>query len=347
METSLINKNILFVVILSSMISCQDEEFYEKNYLEKIGAPGPEIINDTIDDIDDTIDDLDPNDDNTVQLLQINDSFTQTSQSKPIDIVWVIDNSGSMQDEQEDLADNFESFIESFSQKNIDFKMSIITTDTTPGKAGVPVAGSIEKLTSVKMNQNKSQFISDFSTLIKVGTRGSGYEKGIKASDEFIKSHQQSFLREDAYLVTVYVSDEEDQSEETTLQYYNNITSSKSNDGLYKAYSIVDINTTQTSSYGMLIGHERYEDMTEYSNGKLSDLRSNFHTTLAQMGDEISDLASQFPLSKKPYDENKIQVYVNQVLVSNWSYNSSTNSIEFAQSPTTNAHIEINYSTEK
>lgn len=44
------------------------------------------------------------------------ESFVQSAQSQiqAVDIVWVIDNSGSMKDEQTNLSNNFDSFITNF-----------------------------------------------------------------------------------------------------------------------------------------------------------------------------------------------------------------------------------------
>ena len=63
----------------------------------------------------------------------IQESFTQETnisiQKPSVDMLFVIDNSGSMQQEQKALADNFSTFIDNFLEKNIDFKIGIITTD--------------------------------------------------------------------------------------------------------------------------------------------------------------------------------------------------------------------------
>ncbi len=46
-----------------------------------------------------------------------------------IDILWVIDNSLSMADEQEALRENFNSFITNFIKKGYDYRIAVITTD--------------------------------------------------------------------------------------------------------------------------------------------------------------------------------------------------------------------------
>ena len=56
--------------------------------------------------------------------------------------------------------------------------------------------------------------------MIRVGTSGSGYEKGLGASQAFFQNNS-SFVRDDAHLAIVYVSDEEDQSAESVSHYVN------------------------------------------------------------------------------------------------------------------------------
>ncbi|MBO9667186.1 MAG: hypothetical protein J7501_10280, partial [Bdellovibrio sp.] len=52
-----------------------------------------------------------------------------TYETKKIDILWIVDNSGSMESSQANLASNFQSFIARFNQSNHDFHMAVATTD--------------------------------------------------------------------------------------------------------------------------------------------------------------------------------------------------------------------------
>src|SRR5690606_26393323 len=63
-------------------------------------------------------------------ILATGDSFKQNSEAinVKIDILWVIDTSGSMQEEQDQLAANFGSFISGFVSKNYDFRIAVTTT---------------------------------------------------------------------------------------------------------------------------------------------------------------------------------------------------------------------------
>jgi hypothetical protein len=79
-------------------------------------------------------------------LLPDGDVFQQSPSSvrSAIDVLWVIDNSGSMESSQQNVVNNLSSFMQSFQSKNLDFKMAITTTDAYR--------------TMYNSNQNCSQF---------------------------------------------------------------------------------------------------------------------------------------------------------------------------------------------
>src|SRR5205085_9381823 len=59
-------------------------------------------------------------------------SFKQNNAvfNNQIDILWVVDNSGSMNPYQTNLTNNFSSFINNFQNKGYDFHISVTTSDT-------------------------------------------------------------------------------------------------------------------------------------------------------------------------------------------------------------------------
>ena len=67
----------------------------------------------------------------SISVLPSSDNFTQNGKeiTAKMDILWVIDNSGSMIEEQKNLRDNFNSFITEFVGKGYDFRIAVTTTD--------------------------------------------------------------------------------------------------------------------------------------------------------------------------------------------------------------------------
>lgn len=67
---------------------------------------------------------------------------TSIEGTQAMDILWVIDNSGSMCQEQEVLRENFEAFISQIIETNLDFHIGITTTHMVPAYSLEPVAQS-------------------------------------------------------------------------------------------------------------------------------------------------------------------------------------------------------------
>jgi len=65
---------------------------------------------------------------------------TSIDGSQKVDILWVVDNSGSMCQEQKVLRDNFAKFIDELNQTNLDFHIGLTTTDMNPAYALEPVS---------------------------------------------------------------------------------------------------------------------------------------------------------------------------------------------------------------
>jgi hypothetical protein len=188
---------------------------------------------------DDGVDDSNPGqgkggpnaskDPNVSEVCYAEEKFQQAAeQTKKIDILWVIDNSGSMADEQKALGENFDAFIKGFISKNVDFNMAITTTDTSSeAKKGAIVPGSNTALTSAAAKADEQKFYENFLSMVQVGIKGSGYEKGLAATEGFVSKYS-SWIRPEAYLAVVVLSDEEDQSSEAVKFYTDNLKAQKS-----------------------------------------------------------------------------------------------------------------------
>ena len=146
------------------------------------------------------------------------DEFTQ-AQPRATDILWVIDTSCSMLDEQEALADNFPSFISFFVERDLPFRMGVTSTnigeEQTDGLDG-RLAGSPRWL-----NHDSPDIEATFIDRILLGIDPMhGRERGLHAShialSDRLEDSNEGFLRSYASLVVMVISDEPDYS---TLQY--------------------------------------------------------------------------------------------------------------------------------
>ncbi len=146
---------------------------------------------------------------NTSGEAQYCQIFTQKAggANTPLDILWVVDNSGSMRDEQQALAQNFEAFINKFAKQGLhaDFRMAIITTDNPVNRVAKG------KLTDESLTRDRNAFIRYFKEKINVGLNGKSDEKGLLTSEAFLKQNS-DWPRNNAYIITIYVSDQDDTS---------------------------------------------------------------------------------------------------------------------------------------
>jgi hypothetical protein len=255
----------------------------------------------------------------------------------------VIDNSGSMADNQTALANNLNAFISQFLTKDIDFKMAITTTDGTPTQVGKMI-GDTNLLTEAAALANKATFLSNFTKWVHVGTSGSGTEKGLKCASSFFDRYATSFIRSDALLVIVFISDENDQSEKTVPEYLNRFLALKANKGMVKAFSIVT-QTIPKNSVDESIG-TRYNLVSQVTGGIASEITNNFGPTLQNIGGAIINLIDHFALAETPYN-NSVEVFVNNIKQnSGWVFNAQSKSVQFQAGniPIEGANITIKYS---
>lgn len=169
------------------------------------------------------------------------DFFTQLAQPK-VDILFVVDNSGSMFQEQANLAANFSGFINQLQsiQPPIDFHIGVTSTDTdndallfssadgTPPPDRNGTRGSLHGWSSsgksgsfiacdVNKNCNAPDVGQAFAQMSKVGTGGSAVERGLYAAVLALNLAANTqgaspFIRKDAALYVIFVSDEDDSS---------------------------------------------------------------------------------------------------------------------------------------
>lgn len=163
------------------------------------------------------------------------DAFTQLPVRK-VDILWVVDSSGSMAPKQARLASNFQGFINQLVTANppIDFHIAVTSTDTDDanarGKLRPWVLGaSTENFigctpmaaggVSCNTGPNLTTAVSAFGQMSAVGINGSASERGLYAAYLALTEPTNittpvfdRFIRADAALYVVVVSDEDDAS---------------------------------------------------------------------------------------------------------------------------------------
>jgi hypothetical protein len=151
---------------------------------------------------------------------------TTLGSQNQVDILIVMDNSGSMREEQRNMADRFNNFIQSLGSKN--WRLGITTTDISWSQnlpRAVNQNGALQDGNLVEFhdrNRGSGLYYLDRSTAdkealfyetIQFDEEGSGDERGICAANMTIDKDQSGFLRAESQLAIVVVSDENEGSD--------------------------------------------------------------------------------------------------------------------------------------
>lgn len=274
-----------------------------------------------------------------------------------VDILWVIDNSGSMFDERTQLISNFQNFLGLVRTSNTDFHMGVIATDADLGAALHPDPTSGLAV----IDKNTANADQVFSGMVQFPAGRVRYVQGLAMMKKFLStpSLQQGFLRPNAALAVIALSDGDDESFGTVGYYarYLREVKGQGNEGIVTFSTISgDLpDGCQSQRDAQYWGSRaeasvRFTDMARRTGGVVGSICDlSFENTLVQIAEALNTLRKIFPLSLKP-DVATIQVKVNGAVIprdptNGWTYVQSVNAIEFLGTyvPPPAADIQIQY----
>jgi hypothetical protein len=302
----------------------------------------------------------------------------QWDQSTPkVDLLIVIDNSGSMAEEQRALAANLEHLWSRIALANADFHIAVTTTGmypysafsgvTCPGGAGggeagrfFPVDDSRPRILTPETPDVKNVLFANTD----VGTChfDERFLEPVLAAltDPLVSSTKApgtpwpddgnaGFLRDDARLALLAVSDADDANDEINPKPVSDYVSrlaqvKKGALDLISFAGIVPLRSCPATAEGV---GTRYQEIARELGGHLEDIcdLANFGSLLeASLGDLLLPLSS-FPLSARPRDPSAIAVTVDGAAVTQWSYDPTSNRLVFPLGavPPPGSHITARY----
>lgn len=318
------------------------------------------------------------------------DQFEQVS-GRAVDVLFVVDNSGSMGEEQSNLSRNFASFISSAATWDSDFQLGVVTTQIT-GSVSDPTGGSRQPGQLIGnpriVTPRTPSYSSAFQRNVRVGTGDPGSaESGLESArlaltDPNITDlsapcdadcvepymcvagtdgasrcggYNRTFLRDDASLEIVFVSDEEDQSRATVeffVDFFRNI-KGVFNDALFHASAIVGPRGGCTSSNGDAEAGARYIAVAEATGGIVRSIcDSEFSASLREIGNRAFGLRRSFALSRVA-DPATVRVYTlsscsggsRTPVTTRWRYERAANAVvwDAGAEPAAGSCFEVEY----
>lgn len=238
------------------------------------------------------------------------DKIPQIKASK-IDVLFVIDDSGSMLDEQKALSSNFESFLRYLDPNpatagedgEVDYRLAVTTVSS--GNAG-ELVGDVVKVVRPGAAYDP---LATFQSNVVVGVNGTAHEEGLRMAElalmkaaKVFEGGQQQFLRPNAYLYVVFVTDEEDVSFGEVVYYLRRYVELKGpgSQNAVKVSAIVGLpdGSCETANPG-----ERYAELVDRSGGELGSIcTENWADTLKRLSVSGIGLRKEFPLTYPPKD---------------------------------------------
>lgn len=252
-----------------------------------------------------------------------------------VDILWVVDNSCSMSEEQQGIAQNNPVFMDFFLGSGLDYHIGVVSTDMFDNSH----SGKLRQSQGVRWIDDETPNPSDvFGAMIQLGTSGSADERGREAAYAALEvqadQYNAGFLRDDAALHIVFVSDENDHSTGITVgEFVEYLTTLKWNEDMVTASSIVSPNPTCPIAAEP---GDAYIAITQAVGGIMwSICEQEWVDVLEQLGIQASGLKREYFLSQLPVD-GTIEVWVVENGVTftfdpevDWQYIEERNSIIF------------------
>lgn len=277
------------------------------------------------------------------------DKLVQVTEPE-VDILWVIDNSCSMYEEQTGLATNFPVFMDYFLGSGLNYHIGVVSTDMTNGAH----TGRLREVSGHRFIDEDTPSPSQvFSSMAVMGTGGSADERGRDAAYmglEILKDgYNSGFVREDATLHVVAISDENDHSYQISLQEYINwMLTLKYGEDMVTFSSIV---SPSPVCAGAAEPGTDYTAITNAVGGiNWSICNDDWATVLEQLGLQAAGLKREYFLSQLPVpgtidvavsDGGTVYSFEEEI---DWVYNQVRNSIIFNEYiPGALAEVHVTY----
>jgi hypothetical protein len=226
-----------------------------------------------------------------------------------VDVLWVLDDSASMIAERNRLAGDFEAFLEMLVESNgqIDYRVGVTSTNVGPTGLNGRLRGPFIDTST----PNPREVFADQLAFPETRTR---QEQGLEAArlavvSPPIEPGSPAFLRPDAALAIVFLTDEDDSSYGSPAHYARALRSAKGpgNEALVTVSAIagpVPDGCIPPGQEHILWSEanpaERYLEVVEATGGTFGSICEDFGPTLERVVKTVRTLRRTFPLSLTP-----------------------------------------------
>ncbi len=270
-----------------------------------------------------------------------------------VDVLWIMDDTGSMAAEQARLADSFKVFVQGLDALGIDFQLGVVTTDMS-GEGGGVLLGNPWVVTALHADP-----VEAFLANSDVGTAGTGPEAGLAAMVAALKEPNRSganrgFRREDAALHVVVLSDANDRSGDwlgvdpvSTAQALLEDERQRTQRSARFSAVVGDAPFGCFSEDGSAEAGTRYLQVAADSGGSQASICSDdFGPLLENLGAVGVEYPVRFPLQAEP-NPDSVRVSLGGVLQEEgWSLELDPAAVVFDAPPAPEERIDVQYRLE-
>jgi hypothetical protein len=267
--------------------------------------------------------------------------FNPVVSSVSADILFVIDDSGSMDVHQKNLSKNLEAFIDSIPQSNL--QVGILTTSTVT--YAIPhIPGHL--INGVHKSSDPN-FVTNVKKSLLVGFQGSGEETpfdslSLALSEPLLSTVNAGFLRPTSDLYIVFLTDSQDQSKIDENALYTQIKALKPQQTITSLAAMSDASTTcPTYEAGELKNHPpKIQNFVGLTGGSVFSICDDFSTSLTKainvslMTENTLVLVGTETLKTPKFSTIQVKVGIQSYLpgdiATGWIYNAATKTITFS-----------------
>ena len=267
-----------------------------------------------------------------------------------VDILFVIDDSGSMSGPQDNLRRNAYLFADAISRATLlDYHIGVVTTDMdNHSRRAGRLSGS-----PLFVDKSTTDMVSRLSQNMVVGINGSATEVMFEPilaalSAPLETTYNQGFYRKDAYLAVIFLTDADDQGNYQPADFLQRLIALKGDKKKVLGYGVIRTKATEKSCPGSEDVDGRLEEfLASVTNGDLNQgnilslCAEDYGLKLAEFAkDIVNRSAGTVKLNRLPVERTIKVTYGTQVIPNDrhegWVYDRSTNSLFLAQGITWN-----------
>lgn len=277
-----------------------------------------------------------------------NEKISSDFEDPQIDILFVVDDSGSMDTHQRNLSSNISLFVDEIRKINfIDYRIGVTTSSVSMVSSSVASRGELYG-NPIFVDRNTPNGDTLLRRNLIVGTTGSGQEEFfnpvyLALTPPASTGRNAGFYRPNAYLAVIFITDAEDQSDQSSpsmnaTSLLNFLVQMKKGDATkILGYGAIIPSGVRNCSRDQMDEPRRIEEFFKLVNGQFFSLCDP--TFGLQLGGVAKNLVKQVTrvvhLRRWPVIDTIKVVYGTQVVPNDyetgWVYEPSTNSIHFGE----------------